>query len=217
MAARFPLPNGAVLEIASVLGTSVPFTAATNAAPPVFTGANDFDDGDVILLNSGWSKITDRAGRVGGATATEFAVLGLNTSDAEIYTPGSGLGSVVPVTEWVQISKITDFSMSGGEQQFLTVGYLEDDDDRQMPTNRNPINLQIQVEDQPEALYVPVVEGYDESKTLTVMRLKFRNGDQILYPGFVSITSTPTTQRNELMVRTISVGLSARPLRYLAA
>ncbi|WP_256575819.1 hypothetical protein [Pseudomonas sp. BTN1] len=35
MAARFPLPNGAVLEIASVLGSAVPFTALTNAKPPV--------------------------------------------------------------------------------------------------------------------------------------------------------------------------------------
>lgn len=35
MAARFPLPNGSVLEIASTLGTAVAFTAITNAKPPI--------------------------------------------------------------------------------------------------------------------------------------------------------------------------------------
>lgn len=217
MAARFPLPNGAVVEIASVLGAAIPFTAITNAAPPVLSAVgHSLEDGEVILLNSGWSKIADRAARVSGSAADEFALTGLNTADEEIYTPGAGIGSVIPVTGWTQVSKITSFATSGGEQQFLTVGYLEDDDDRQMPTNRNPISLAITVEDQPTAAYVGVVEGYDESKELTVVRLKLRNGDQILFPGFVSITSTPTTERNALMTRTISVGLSGRPLRYLA-
>ena len=90
------------------------------------------------------------------------------------------------------ISKVTGFTPSGGEQQFATVGYLEDDDDRQFPTNRNPLSLAIVVEDQPAAAYVGAVEGFDESKELTVVRLKLRNGDQILYPGYVSITTTPT-------------------------
>lgn len=46
--------------------------------------------------------------------------------------------------------------------------------------------------------------------------MKLRNGDQILYPGYVSITPDPTMERNNVMTRTISVGLSARSLRYLA-
>lgn len=218
MAARFPLPNGAVVEIASVLGAAIPFTAITNAAPPVLTStAHGLDDGTILLLNSGWSKIADRAARVAASAANEFALPGLNTVNDEIYTPGSGIGSVIPVTAWTQISKVTSFGNTGGEQQFLTVGYLEDDDDRQMPTNRNPISVSIVVEDQPTAAYVGAVEGFDESKELTVIRVKLRNGDQILYPGFVSITATPTMERNNLMTRTISVGLSGRPLRYLAA
>jgi hypothetical protein len=61
------------------------------------------------------------------------------------------------------------------------------------------------------------VEGYDASKELAVIRMKLRNGDQILYPGYVSITPDPTMERNNVMTRTISVGLSARSLRYLPA
>ncbi|PWY38993.1 phage tail protein [Pseudomonas sp. RW405] len=217
MAARFPLPNGSVLEIASVLAAAVAFTALTNAAPPVASAAgHTIKNGDVLVVSSGWSLINDRAVRAASVAADKFSLAGLNTTNTDKYTAGAGVGSVIPVTNWAQISKVTAFTSSGGEQQYLTVGYLEDDDDRQFPTNRNPITLSITVEDQPAAAYVGLVEAYGDSKELTVVRLKLPNGDQILYPGYVSITTTPTMERNNLMTRTISIALSGRPVRYLA-
>ncbi|MCT8191358.1 phage tail protein [Pseudomonas monteilii] len=217
MAARFPLPNGSVLEIASVLAAAVAFTALTNAAPPMASAAgHTIKNGDVLVVSSGWSLINDRAVRAASVAADKFSLAGLNTTNTDKYTAGAGLGSVIPVTNWAQISKVTAFTSSGGEQQYLTVGYLEDDDDRQFPTNRNPITLSITVEDQPAAAYVGLVEAYGDSKELTVVRLKLPNGDQILYPGYVSITTTPTMERNNLMTRTISIALSGRPVRYLA-
>ncbi|MBA1200372.1 phage tail protein [Pseudomonas capeferrum] len=218
MAARFPLPNGAVLEIAGALGNPVAFSALTNAAPPVATSAgHTLENDDILLVNSGWSLANDRAVRVTNATADTFALGGLDTSSLDKYTAGVGAGAVVPVSNWAQISRVTAFTSSGGEQQYLTVGYLEDDDDRQFPTNRNPITLAITVEDQPSAPYVGLIEAYGDAKTLTVVRLKLPGGDQILYPGYVSITSTPTMERNNLMTRTINIALSGLPLRYLAA
>lgn len=217
MAAKFPLPNGSVLEIASVFAAAIAFTALTNAAPPVATAADhDIANGDVLLVDSGWALISDRAVRAANVAADTFALSGLNTTNSDKFTPGAGVGSVVPVTSWAQISKVTAFTSSGGEQQYLTVGYLEDDDDRQFPTNRNPITLSITVEDQPSAAYVSLIEGYGDSKELTVVRLKLPGGDQILYPGYVSITTTPTMERNSLMTRTISIALSGRPVRILA-
>ncbi|MBC3456347.1 phage tail protein [Pseudomonas mosselii] len=217
MAARIPLPNGSVLEIASTLGTAVPFTALTNAKPPVASAVgHSIDADDILLISSGWALINDRAAKAANVTTDAFSLAGLDTTNTDRYTAGAGIGSVVPVSGWTQISKVTGFTVSGGEQQFLTVGYLENDDDLQFPTNRNPISVSVTVEDQPSALYVPVVEGYDDSKELTVIRLKLPGGGQILMPGYVSITSTPTMERNQLMTRTISVGLSGRPTRYSA-
>lgn len=217
MAAKFPLPNGSVLEIASVFGAAVAFTALTNAAPPVATAAgHDIESGDILLVSSGWALIADRAVRAAAVAADTLALSGLNTTNVDKYTPGSGVGSVLPVETWAQISKVTGFTVSGGEQQFVTVGYLENDDDLQFPTNRNPITLSVTVEDQPAAAYVAAVEGFGDSKELTVLRLKLPGGDQILFPGYVSITTTPTMERNALMTRTISVGLSGRPVRIQA-
>ena len=218
MAAKFPLPNGSVLEIATALGAAVAFTALTNAAPPVASAVgHTVKNGDVLLLSSGWALINDRAVRAANVVADKFSLGGLNTTNTDKFSAGAGVGSVLSVSNWAQISKVTAFTSTGGEQQYLTVGYLEDDDDRQFPTNRNPITVSITVEDQPSAAYVEAVEAYGDSKQLTVVRLKLPGGDQILYPGYVSITTTPTMERNSLMTRTISIALSGRPIRYLAA
>ncbi|BCD88060.1 phage tail protein [Pseudomonas solani] len=218
MAARFPLPNGAVLEIASAFSAAIAFTAITNAAPPVVTSDDHgLLNGAVVMLESGWAGITDRATAAASVTADTLALAGLKTTNPQKFTAGAGLGNLIPVSTWMQISKVTAFSVTGGDQNFLTVGYLEDDDDRQAPTNRNPITVSVTVEDQPAAGYVGVVEDYSDTKELTVLRLKLPNGDQLLYPGYVSITSTPTMERNNLMTRTITVGLSGRPVRINAA
>ncbi|WP_342649089.1 phage tail tube protein [Pseudomonas sp. REB1044] len=115
MAARFPLPNGAIVEIAATLGTAIPFTAITNAAPPVLSAAaHGLKANDMVLIDSGWAKLTDRAARVTSPTTDSFALGAVDTSNVDLYTPRAGVGSVIPVTGWVQISKVTGFTPSGG-------------------------------------------------------------------------------------------------------
>lgn len=66
--------------------------------------------------------ITDLAVRASSVAAYPFSLGGLNTTNIDKFTPGSCVGSVVPVSTWVQIYNVTGFTVSGGEQQFLTVG-----------------------------------------------------------------------------------------------
>ena len=218
MATRIALPNGATFQIAATFGTEKVISAISNANPAIATAAaNGLADGDFILINSGWGKLDGRASRVADAETGTFALENINTLNENFYAPGGGAGSFLEVLTWVEVTKITTVSATGGEQQFLTVGYLAEDDDRQFPTNRNPMSMAFTVEDQPTAPYVPIVEGYSDNKIQTVGRLNLPNGDKIIYPGFASITETPTLERNQLMTRVITFSLSGRSTRYLAA
>lgn len=218
MATRIPLPNGAIFQIAATFGVEKAITAITNANPGVAAAAaNGLADGDVVLLQSGWGRLDGRASRVTDADTDGFALENINTLDTTFYAVGGSAGSFQNVLTWAEITKITGVTSSGGEQQFVTVGYLAEDDDRQYPTNRNPMSMALTVEDQPTAAYVAVVEGYNDAKIQTIARLILPNKDQIIYPGFVSITDTPTLERNAVMTRTVTFSLSGRPVRYLAA
>ena len=214
----FRLPNGATLQIASTYGPAIPVTALSNANPAVATSAaHGLSDGDIIAVTSGWTRLNDRAARVAASLTGTFALENVNTTNLQPYPAGSGAGSVREVTGFVEISQITDVATTGGDQQFLTFGFLADDDDRQMPTTKNPITLTFTVADDPSKPYVAVCEAADDDKQARLLRLNLPGGSSIIYNGYVSITSTPTMSRNNLMTRVISLALTGRPARYAAA
>ncbi|MCD5970774.1 phage tail protein [Pseudomonas quasicaspiana] len=214
----FKLPNGAIMEIASVFSAAVLATAISNAQPAVVQAAShDLEDGDIIVVTSGWTRLNDRVARVDAALADSFALEGIDTTKTNVYTAGAGVGSVRTVSAWAQIAQITEVATSGGDQQFTTFGFLEDDDDRQLPTTKSPISMTITVADDPLLPYVPICESADEDKESRVVRLKLPNGSEIYYNAYVSITSTPSLSRNNIMTRTITLSLASRPTRYQAA
>ena len=216
--AGIQMPNGATFEIASAYGAAIPFTALTNANPAVATAASHgLAEGDIIAVSSGWTRLDGRAVQVGEIASGTFALDGVNTTNIQQYPAGSGVGSVREVTTFTAISQITELASSGGDQQFLTYGFLEDDDDRQRPTTKNPITLSITVADDPSKPYVAVCEEADDDKQERVLRLNLPGGSRIIYNGYVSITSTPTMSRNNLMTRVISIALTGRPTRYSAS
>ncbi|MDC7818336.1 MULTISPECIES: phage tail protein [Pseudomonas] len=215
--AGIQMPNGATFEIASAYGAAIPFTSLSNANPAVATAAaHGLAEDDIIAVNSGWTRLDGRAVRVAEIASGTFTLGGVNTVNVQQYPAGSGVGSAREVTSFTEISQITELNSTGGDQQFLTYGFLADDDDRQMPTTKNPITLSITVADDPSKPYVDVCEAADDDKQPRVLRLNLPGGSSIIYNGYVSITSTPTMSRNNLMTRVISVALTGRPTRYAA-
>src|SRR5690606_10319907 len=126
-----------------------------------------------------------------------------------------GTGTKVKeVLTWTQIPQILGVDTSGGEQSFYTFQFLEDDDERQLPTTKSAISMTLTVADDPAQPFVALVERYDELKSVQPVRLSLINGSSSLYPAITTISSTPSLTVNELMSRTISVALQARPTRY---
>lgn len=215
--AGIQMPNGATFEIASAYGTAIPFTTLSNANPAVASAlAHGLAEGDIIAVNSGWTRLDGRAVRVADIASGTFALGGVSTTNVQQYPAGSGVGSAREVTSFTEISQIAELNSTGGDQQFLTYGFMADDDDRQMPTTKNPITLSITVADDPSKPYVDVCEAADDDKQPRVLRLNLPGGSSIVYNGYVSITSTPTMSRNNLMTRVISIALTGRPARYAA-
>lgn len=213
----FRLPNGSTFDFAATYSAANTITAISNANPAVATSpAHSFVVGDIVVVTSGWTKLTGRAFKVGATTATTFVLLDVNTSNTQAYPVGVSAGSAKKVATWVNIPQITEVASSGGEQQFYQFGFLEEDEDRQIPTTKSPSTLTLTVADDPSQPYVPVVEAADELKEERIQRLNLVNGDIILYNSIASITNTPSLTRNQIMVRTITLAQQGRVTRYRA-
>lgn len=214
----FRLPNGSTFDFAETYSADVTITAISNANPAVASAtAHGFVAGDIVVVTSGWVKLTGRAFKVGTVTTDTFQLLGVNTTSTQSYPAGTSAGTAKSVDEWVNIPQITEVASSGGEQQFYQFGFLEEDEDRQIPTTKSPSTLTLTVADDPSQPYVPVVETADELKEERIQRLNLVNGDVILYNSIASITNTPSLTRNQIMVRTITLAQQGRVTRYKAA
>ena len=213
----FRLPNGSTFDFASEYGADVTIESISNANPAVVSAtAHGFTAGDIVVVTTGWTKLTGRAFKVGTVTTDTFVLTGVNTLSTQSYPLGVSAGTAKSVDTWVNIPQITEVASSGGEQQFYQFGFLEEDEDRQIPTTKSPSTLTLTVADDPSQPYVPVVEAADELKEERVQRLNLVNGDIILYNSIASITNTPSLTRNQIMVRTITLAQQGRVTRYKA-
>jgi hypothetical protein len=211
----FRLPNGSTFDFAEEYSAPVVVTAISNANPAVVSAAgHTFVEGDIIVLQTGWLKLSGRGFKVGTVASGTFELVGVDTTSTQRYPTGSSAGSAKSVEKWVNIPQITEVASSGGEQQFYQFGFLEEDEDRQIPTTKSPSTLTLTVADDPDQPFVPVVEAADELKEERLQRLNLVNGDIVLYNSIASISNTPSLTRNQLMVRTITLAQQGRVTRY---
>lgn len=210
----YALPNGSTFEVANTLAASKTITAITNgAAPSVSSTAHGLVVGDFIVIASGWSKLHNRVFKVATSTTDAFTLAGVDTTNTTLFPTGQGAGSFQKVLTWVNIPQITEVSFSGGEQQFINFAFLEDVDEKQMPTSKSAISMSLTVADDPTLDFVPVVEAADIDLKPRPVRLNLVSGSVMAYNAIISITATPTVTRDELMTRVITLSLQARPTR----
>lgn len=210
----YALPNGSTFDVASALAASKPITTITNATTPLVTStAHGLLTGDYVVVTSGWTKLNNRVFRITIGTANDFTLQGVDTTSVASFPAGQGVGSYQKVTTWVNVPQITEVSFSGGEQQFINFAFLEDVDEKQMPTSKSAISMSLTVADDPSLPYVSVVEAADVDLKPRPVRLNLISGSVMAYNAIVSITATPTVTRDELMTRVITLSLQARPTR----
>lgn len=211
----YRLPNGSTIDVAATYTDKKEITIS-NANPAVVTStAHGLNDNDIILIEGlGWTKLNNRTFRINEVDANTFELENVDTTDITRYPTGAGTGSCKGVLTFLQIPQVLTVEYSGGEQQFYTFQFLEDDDERQLPTNKSASSMTINVADDPDQPFVKVLEGYDESREIQVFRLNLVNGDSILYPAVPSITATPTLNVNSLMERVITLAMQGRISRY---
>lgn len=213
MAAR--LPDGAVVSIATTYGTSKTVSAVTNANPGVATStAHGMANGDIVAVTSGWSNLNNRIVRLAGVAANNFNLDGVDTSSTTLYPAGSGTGSVLPITAFTQITQIMGFSTSGGDQQFATFSFLEQNFETQIPTVFSAQTLSLDIADDPALAGYQALKAASDARAIRALKIAMPDGSFILYQGYVSFNETPTVTKGQVMQVKATFSLLSRPVRY---
>lgn len=209
------LANGSTVFLASVLAAAKNVTAATNAAEAVLTSTgHGLKDGDFVVVTNGWNDTNGRVFKVGASAADNFKLVGCDTSDTVRFPAGAGVGSVQKITEWTQISQITNVEASGGEQQFTQYGFLEDDFERQLPSVKSARAITFTMAYEPDLPGYKAAAKASDSKAQTPLRINLPTGKTLLYNGYPSLNDTPALTRNEIMTVSLSYSLSVKFNQY---
>lgn len=212
-------PNGAKLAVSTTRSAAAAITALSNAAPPSATTAVAPATGTYAIVTSNWPQLNGEAVRATNVDATHFTLDGLNTSDVVRYPAGEGIGSFQTVGGFVSLTQVRDMSFSGGDQNYFTYQYLEDEGgrQRQKPTFKSPLTIKITLDYDPALPWFDAMVDIDRLREAVVVRETLSNGDVLLFVGEVSFNKVPTQTANENMTVTATVSLQADPIRYNAA
>lgn len=209
------LPDGATVSMQTAVGSSKTVSAITNASPAVCTStAHGLTNGTLVAVTSGWGRLNNRVFRIANVSTNAFDLEGLDSSSTTLYPAGSGVGSVLPITTFTQITQILDFTTSGGEQQFTTFSFLEQDFETQAPTVTSAQSISIGIGDDPALAGYIALKAAGEARAVRALRMTLPDSSFILYYGYVSFNETPTVTKGEVMQVSASFSLLSRPVRY---
>lgn len=211
------LPNGSIISIASAYTASKNITIVTNAAEAVVTSvAHGYSNGDVLEVTSGWSKLDGRLCRVKSVTADTFVLEGINTLDTERFPAGGGIGSVREISSFLQVTQVIEFGKSGGEQQFATYSFLEDDTERQIPTQKSAESFTLSLGDDQTLPWYAVLDAADQDRLPRGLKIALPSGALIFANAYATLNRTPSMTKNEIMALASTFSLVAPVTRYAA-
>lgn len=211
----YTLPNGSTVHIGSAYGSDLTVSAATNANPCVMTStAHGLSNGDYVVATSGWTRTTDRVFRVANVTANTFELEGHDTSDTDVYTAGSGTGSVKKVTTWTQISQVLNITSQGGEQQYATYQPLEGDREVRIPTIKSGGGLDMEVGDDPTLAGFVAAMAANDDRVARAVRITAANSSKSLFYSYVSADKVPQMNVNQVMTARVSLSHLNEATRY---
>lgn len=209
------LPNGATVHIATALAADKKVTVATNAAECVLTVAgHGFAAGDLVLFKSGWVRLNERVFQIGDVKTDTFKLIGIDTSNADEFPADSGIGAVQKITDWTQVSQIVEFSTSGGEQQYVDFGFLEDNFDQQIPSTKSAMSMSIKIADDTSLPGYKAAAKCSDKGGKWPLKVVLKGGGLICYNGYPSMNKTPELVRNQVMAVTLSYAISGEVNRY---
>ena len=212
MAAK--LPDGAQLSIASTYLAAKTITAITNAAAPsVSAVGHGLAVGDFVEITSGWGNLTGRVFKVATSTTDAFTIAGIDTTDVAKFPVGGGAGSVRKISGWTQITQVMTFEMQGGEQQFVTFSYLEEDQERQLPSVMSAMTLRLGIADDPSLPGFIALKAAGDTRALTGFKIVLRDGSVILYNGIASVNETPTLVKGQVVTLNATVAIQGKAVR----
>lgn len=118
----YSTPVGTSFYVSLTFAAAKTLTIVSNANPALATSvAHGYADNDELLFLSGWDMANNSVFRADQQSADTFLLKGLNTSNTNSFAAGSGVGTTMKISSWVEIPQIVGLNPSGGGPRYVDV------------------------------------------------------------------------------------------------
>lgn len=210
--------QGMTLAFGTTLGASKTMSAVTNANPGVATleASHGVIAGDIMLINSGWTRLNNRVIRAGTVSTNDVQLEGVNTSSTTDYPAAGGAGSIQEVSAWTQMTQIRYDGIRGGAGgNFETSDITEVGDTRRrnVPTLASAITLGFDFNWDANLSWLSTLLAIARAGTLTPFR--WIVGGVTIYGGaYLGLQGEPNPQ-NGILTGSLELSLDADTITYL--
>jgi len=199
--------TGTQFSIGSTYGTQFTISAISNANPAVATlsASHGVIVGDYIEITSGWDLANLRIFRASAVSTNDVTLEGFDTSDTTKYPAASGTGTGREISAWTQITQVTsEYSVSGGDQNFADTTTIANLIRQQIPTDRNPFVCTLPHFYDSTASWRTTARAATNAATPYSFRMVFPNNSRLVVSGYWSLRDVPTntdsTLRDEVTI-----------------
>ena len=211
----YAFPEGAQLLFSQTFASAKTISALTNANPAVATStAHGYAAGSEILMASGWEDATDTVFKTAAIDANSFGVTGLNTTNTNFYTPGSGTGSAQLISNWVSIPQVLTIATTGGDPRFTNISPLARRNDINVPVGFNAASMTLTLgHDASNANYQTMLD-ISRSLTKVAFKLLLSGGATSYGYGYMSVSEVPQLNKGQANQVTASMAFIGRTISY---
>lgn len=213
------LPTGAKIAVATAFAASKTIQGISNANEAVVSAtAHGLNPGDIVIIYSGWGRLNGRVYRVKTTPTADTFVIegkGANTTNVKFFTPGSGAGSFVKATTWVDVVQILGNNTSGGEPKKVTYRYQESENELEINDGFSPVSRTLEVD--ADAIDTPgygALQDLTESGADTIQRVITRNGALSYLACTVAMNEEVLMQDGQVNRVRVSFSGKGRSTRY---
>lgn len=119
-------PAGTGFYISSTFASAKTLTVVSNANPALATSvAHGYSDNDEVMFLSGWDLANNSVFRVDQQSVDTFLIKGLNSTNTNSFSVGTGIGTTQKISSWLEIPNVIGLSPSGGTPRFVDVRLIK--------------------------------------------------------------------------------------------
>jgi hypothetical protein len=212
--------SGLKLYMESAIAAAKTITAATNAAPGVFTSAaHGYSNGDIVLLEvQGMTEVHGNLYKVVSVATDTFQIAdidgstGVSTALFGVFTSGTAK----EITLGTSITGVQEFSTSGGDIKTVDTTTVNDTEDKEIVVGATALSYEMTMQWDPS--------NAAQQAMITAFRTRANKGFKILYPdganvmfyGTVGYTGAPGGSNQGVTTSPAKIAILGRITTYAA-